>query len=131
MTALTAVMWSCGLELDQWTNLVSDGVVVILVVCMSTPVQVLLLTLMARWVGANPADYLGHAAAQRIGIIAVVVFVLSVEGISWLLGRVIASQFQIDTYRTASAAGWLPWLLLTVVVVAVPGDVATRPTRHR
>jgi hypothetical protein len=29
-------------------NLVSDGVVVILVVCISTPVQVLLLTLMAR-----------------------------------------------------------------------------------
>src|SRR5262249_40270717 len=31
-------------------------------------------------------------------------------------------QFQLDTYRTASAAGWLPWLLFTVVVMAPIGE---------
>jgi len=40
-----------------------------------------------------------------------------VDGITWLFGRDIVTPFQLDIYRTASAAGWLPWLLLTVVVV--------------
>jgi CAAX protease family protein len=126
MTALTAVMWWYGLELTQLPNVASDGVVVILVVCISTPVQVLLLALMARWAGANPADYLGLTLPRKgdvvVGIIAVVVFAVLVDGISWLLGRDIVTQFQLDIYRTASAAGWLPWLLLTVVVVTPIGE---------
>jgi membrane protease YdiL (CAAX protease family) len=32
------------------------------------------------------------------------------------------TQFQLDVYRTASAAGWLPWRLLTVVVVTPIGE---------
>jgi membrane protease YdiL (CAAX protease family) len=106
--------------------LASDGVFVSLIVCISTPVQVLLLALMARWAGANPTDYLGLTLPRKgdvaVGIIAVVVFVLLVDGISWLLGRDIVTQFQLDTYRTASAAGWLPWLLFTVVVMAPIGE---------
>jgi hypothetical protein len=51
LTPLTAVMWWCGLQLAQLPNLASDGVVV-LVVCISTPVQVLLLALMARRAGS-------------------------------------------------------------------------------
>ena len=48
ITALTAVMWWYGLGLAQLPNLASDGVFVILIVCISTPVQVLLLALMPR-----------------------------------------------------------------------------------
>jgi membrane protease YdiL (CAAX protease family) len=126
IAALTAVMWWYGLGLAQLPNLASDGVFVSLIVCISTPVQVLLLALMARWAGANPTDYLGLTLPRKgdvaVGIIAVVVFVLLVDGISWLLGRDIVTQFQLDTYRTASAAGWLPWLLFTVVVMAPIGE---------
>jgi hypothetical protein len=93
--------------------LASDGVVVILIVCISNPVQVLLLALMARWRGANPADYLGLTLPRKadvvVGIIAVVVFAIVADGFSWLLGRDIVTQFQLDTYQTAGAAGWLPW----------------------
>ena len=35
---------------------------------------------------------------------------------SWLLGRDLVTPFQIDIYRTAKAAGWLPLLWLAVVV---------------
>src|SRR5262245_5127801 len=126
ITALTAVMWWYGLEFAQLPNLASDGVFVILIVCISTPVQVLLLALMARWRGADPTDYLGLTLPCKgdvvVGIIAVAVFVVLADGISWLLGRDIVTQFQLDTYRTASAAGWLPWLFLTVVVVAPIGE---------
>jgi len=109
MTALTAVMWWYGLKLAQLPNLASDGVGVILVVCISTPVQVLLLALMARWAGANAADYLGLTLPRKgdlvVGIIAVAVFVVLADGISWLLGRSIVTQFQLDTYRNGERRG--------------------------
>src|SRR6516165_3638466 len=126
IAALTAVMCWHGLGLAQLPNLASDGVFVSLIVCISTPVQVPLLALMARWRGADPTDYLGLTLPRKgdvvVGIIAVAVFVVLADGISWLLGRDIVTQFQLDTYRTASAAGWLPWLLLTIVVVAPIGE---------
>ncbi len=31
-------------------------------------------------------------------------------------------RFRYDIYRTASAAGWLPWLWITIVVVAPVGE---------
>lgn len=126
MTALTAAIWWYGLDLTQLSNLASDGVVVTLIVCLSTPVQVLLLALMARQTGASAADYLGLTLPRKgglaVGIIAVVVFTVLTDGIGWLLDRDIVTQFQLDIYRTANAAGWLPWLLLTVVVVTPIGE---------
>jgi membrane protease YdiL (CAAX protease family) len=126
MAAVTAVMWWYGLDLAQLPNLASDGVIVTVIVCISTPIQVLLLALMARQTGANPTDYLGLKLPRKggvvVGIIAVVMFIALTDAISWLLGRGIVTPFQLDAYRTASAAGWLPWLLLTVVVVAPIGE---------
>ena len=81
---------------------------------------------MARQAGSSAADYLGLTLPRKrdvvVGIIAVLVFIVLADGISWLLGRDLVTQFQLDMYRTASAAGWLPWLLLTVVVVAPIGE---------
>src|SRR5262249_43709895 len=123
---LTALIWWYGLDLVQLLDLAADGVVVTLIICISTPIQVLLLVLMARQGGANAADYLGLTKPRQsdvvVGIIAVVIFILAVDGASWLLRRDLVSQFQFDIYRTASAAGYLPWLWLSIVVVAPIGE---------
>jgi CAAX protease family protein len=122
MAALAALMWWYGLGLTQLPGLGSDGVVATLITCISAPVQILLLVLMARRAGANAADYLGLTLPRKsdvvAGIIAIAVFIPVSDGISWLLGHDTVTQFQIDIYRTASVAGWLPWLWLTLVVVA-------------
>src|SRR5262249_14896359 len=55
MAALAALIWWYGLDLAQLLDLAGDGVAVTLMVCTSTPVQVLLLALMARQAGANAA----------------------------------------------------------------------------
>jgi membrane protease YdiL (CAAX protease family) len=111
-----------GVSLASLSNLANDGVAAILIICISTPVQVLLLTLMARRKGASAVYYLGLTLPRKshvvVGVIAVLIFILVVDGISWLLGRNLVSPFQLDIYRTASAAGYLPWLWLTVAVVA-------------
>src|SRR5262249_16434630 len=41
------------------------------------------------------------------------------NGIIWLLGREIVSQFQVDIYRRASAASYLFWVWFTVVVAPI------------
>ena len=126
LAALTAVIWWYGMNLTRLLDVASDEVVATLIICISTPVQILLLALMARQAGSSATDYLGLTLPRKrdvvVGIIAVLVFMVLADVLSWLLGRDLVTQFQLDMYRTASAAGWLPWLLLTVVVVAPIGE---------
>jgi membrane protease YdiL (CAAX protease family) len=124
--ALAALIWWSGLDLAQLQTFAADGVAVILNICISTPVYVALLVLMARQTGSSAADYLGLRLPRKrdlvIGVIAVVIFIVVSDGINWLLGHDIVSQFQLDISRTASAAGCLTLLWLTVVVVAPIGE---------
>jgi CAAX protease family protein len=126
IVALAALIWWYGLDLAQLLDLGADGVAVTLIICISTPVEVLLLALMARQAGANAADYLGLRLPRQsdvvVGMIVVLAFIAVADGTSWLLRRDIVTQFQLDIYRTASTAGWLPWLLLTIVVMAPIGE---------
>jgi uncharacterized protein len=125
--ALAPLAWWYGVGLSHWPDFAVDGVAVTLIICISTPVQLLLLALMARQTGASAADYLGlrlpHKSDVLLGIIAIVIFTVVGITINWLLSRRnIITQYQLDIYRTASAAGWLPWLWLTVVVVTPIGE---------
>jgi membrane protease YdiL (CAAX protease family) len=123
---LMALSWWYGKSLGEMPDFSGDGVAVILVILVSTPVQVALLALMARQTGAGAAGYLGLILPRRadvvIGIAAVVAFVVIGNTISWLLGANIVTAFQSDIYRTANAAGLLPLLWVTVVVATPIGE---------
>jgi membrane protease YdiL (CAAX protease family) len=124
--ALMALNWRYGVGLDRLPDFSGDGVAVMLVIFVSTPIQVLLLGLFAMWAGANAADYLGLTLPRRnevvFGIIAVAAVIVAGNAISWLLDQNIVTSFQSDIYRTASAAGRLPWLWLAVVVATPIGE---------
>ena len=76
--------------------------------------------------GASAADYLGLKWPSRgelmFGIAATVALIIAGNALSWLLGKFIVTSFQLDIYRTAAAAGWLPLLWLAVVVVTPIGE---------
>jgi CAAX protease family protein len=122
---LVLIRWY-GVSLTHWSNLASDGVLVTVSVGIATSVQILLLALMARRRGVGAATYLGLTMPRKrdlvSGIIAVAILTAAADGVSWILGYNLVSQFQLDIYNSASAAGWLPWLLLTLVVVAPIGE---------
>jgi hypothetical protein len=124
--ALMALTWWYGTSLGSLPDFSSDGAAIVLVILVSTPVQVVLLALMARQRAAAAADYLGLVLPRRadvaFGVLAVVVFVIVGNMVSWLLGVNIVTAFQSDIYRTASAAGLLPVLWLTVVVATPIGE---------
>lgn len=119
--ALTALTWWYGIGLEQMPDLSGDGVAIILVMLVATPVQLALLALMARQTGATVADYLALVVPRRadvvLGLLAVALFIGVSDGVSWLAGKTLVTSFQRDIYRTAHEASALPLLWLVVVVV--------------
>ena len=66
---------------------------------------------------------LADAAASSCSASPLTVALIIVgNAVSWLLGHIIVTPFQLDIYRTAAAAGWLPLLWLAVVVVTPIGE---------
>jgi membrane protease YdiL (CAAX protease family) len=97
-----------------------------MLICVSTPFLIAMLVWLAWRIGARPTDYLSLKPPTRRelarGVIVVAAFLIAGEGLSWLLGQQAVTPFQLDIYRTARSAGWLPWLWLTVVVAAPAGE---------
>jgi membrane protease YdiL (CAAX protease family) len=126
MAALATLTWWYRLGLSQLPKFDGDGVVVTLIIAVSTPVEVMLLALFAQRTGESAADYLGWIWPRRshvvFGITAIVVFIVVGNAGSWLLGRDIVTTFQTDITATALAAGWLPLLILAVVVATPIGE---------
>jgi hypothetical protein len=105
-----------------------DGVAISLIIFVSTPIEVALLILFAQWRGASWADYLGYTLPRKadviIGVSAVIGLIVIGNLVSWVLGRIIVTPFQLNIYRTAEASGSLPllWLWLGVVVATPIGE---------
>ena len=126
--ALAALSWSRerGLSLAELGGLTSDGVAVIILICVSTPVQVGLLFWFAHRRSPSALDYLALKLPRKrdITLLALVAagLIAAGDGFNWLSGSKIVTPFQNDIYLSARAAGALPWLWLTVVVVAPIGE---------
>jgi CAAX protease family protein len=56
------------------------------------------------------------------GLASVSALVIGLDGITYLLGRDVVTQFQIDLYRSTSSAGALAVLLFAVIVAAPVGE---------
>jgi len=124
--ALVALQWWFGRPLTQMPDFSGDGVAVTVVIFVSIPVQLALLFLLAQKPGGSAADYLGMKVPSRgelmVGISATVALIVVGDVLTWLLGHFLVTPFQLDIYRTASAAGCLPLLWLAVVVVTPIGE---------
>ena len=76
LAALAALIWWFGLSLAQIPDIASDGIAVILIICVSTPVQVFVLWIMARQTGESTTDYLALKLPRRIEVVGGVTTVL-------------------------------------------------------
>jgi CAAX protease family protein len=126
LVGLLALIWWTGQGLLHWVNIADDGVAVTFIVCISTPVEVLLLFVMARRSGASAADYLAFKLPRRrdivLGIGATLLFIAIADGISVMLSTDVATPFQLNIYQSARHAGWLTLLWLAIVVVTPIGE---------
>ena len=103
-----------------------DGVAVIILICVSTPIQVGLLFWFARLRVPSPLGYLALTLPRKRDITLLVLVVMAViaagDGLNLLFGARIVTPFQTDIFRSARTADALPWLWLTVVLVAPIGE---------
>jgi uncharacterized protein len=121
-----AVLWWLGDANDLSAEALSDGVMFAALTCLTTPVQVAVLALAARFAKWRIADYLGLIwPGRRNALIAIwitIIFVLGSDGLTILLGRDVVSPFQIDSYYSARERGGLLLLWFAFVVVAPVGE---------
>ncbi|MFZ0844850.1 MAG: type II CAAX endopeptidase family protein [Pseudolabrys sp.] len=120
---LMVLIWWFGGSLRNMPDFSGDGVAITIIIFVSTPIQLLLLMAFTQRRGGNPVAYLGLIWPRRseivFGVAAVIALIIAGNTLSWLLGNNIVTPFQNDIFRTASAAGWLPLLLLWLAIVVL------------
>jgi membrane protease YdiL (CAAX protease family) len=126
IVALLALTLWYGEGLRHLPDFSGDGAAISIVIMVSTPVEVALLWLFAGRADVNAAHYLGLKWPSRgellFGVLATVTLIVVGDAVSWLAGRSLVTSFQTDIYTTASASGWLLWLLIAVVVLTPIGE---------
>jgi uncharacterized protein len=103
-----------------------DGAVVTLSVLVLNPVTIGVLMLAVHLKGENQAEYLGlvwpRLRSVTVGIIGIVVIIALTDALLFATGRAIVSPFQVVSYTTAAAEGWLPLMWIATVLVAPAGE---------
>jgi membrane protease YdiL (CAAX protease family) len=122
------VFWRAG-KINAILETPFDGELVTLFILISNPVTVAILWLAARLSKSNPADYLGLRWAKRqdvvIGVVLLVALIVLGDGLLYLSGRELVTPFQLQSYTTAAAEGWLPAMWIAAVIVAPAGEEIT------
>jgi uncharacterized protein len=107
-------------------NLNYDGMLVAVGAMVSIPVEVAVLAAAIRLRRWTAADYLAINVPRRgeiiMATICVIALGLAFNALLYVTGHDIVTPFQIEAYRTAKDAGWLPWLFVAIVVFAPVGE---------
>jgi uncharacterized protein len=122
------VFWRAG-KINAILETPFDGELVTLFILISNPITVAILWLAAWLSKSNPADYLALRWARRqdvvIGVVLLVALIVLGDGLLYLSGRELVTPFQLQSYTTAAAEGWLPAMWITAVIVAPAGEEIT------
>jgi len=102
--------------------LLKDGAAIAVSNIPANVVQVAIIALVARRPGWTIAEYLGLVWPSRrdamTAFLILVPFLLGYDALTYLLSRDIITPFQVDTYRSARAAGMLPLFWFALVIAA-------------
>jgi len=122
------VFWRAG-KINAILETPFDGELVTLFILISNPVTVAILWLAAWLSKSNPADYLGLRWAPKrdvvIGLVLLVALIVLGDGLLYLSGCELVTPFQLQSYKTAAAEGWLPAMWIAAVIVAPAGEEIT------
>lgn len=103
-----------------------DGAVVTLSVLVLNPATVGVLMFAVHRMGANQAEYFAliwpRLRAVTTGIIGIAIIIGLTDALLFATGRAIVSSFQVISYTTAAAEGWLPLMWIATVLVAPAGE---------
>jgi len=102
-----------------------DGEVVTLFILVSNPVTAGFLWLAAKQISV-PADYLALTRPRprdlKIGVALLIGLIAVSDLLLYASGHALVTSFQLESYRTAAAEGWLAAMLAAAILVAPAGE---------
>jgi len=120
-----------ALHVGDWNTMIQtpfDGEVVTLFIVLSNPIMIAVLALAVRFAHGNQTEYFALLRPQnsdlKLGIVCLVIFIVICDALLYFSGRALVTPFQLQSYTTAAAEGWLPAMLVAAVVVAPAGEEA-------
>jgi uncharacterized protein len=124
--ALAILMWWRLGDLASVLTKPFDGAMITLFVVIANPLMIAVLALAVRLKRAGQADYFAlvwpRARDVAIGLICLVGLVAASDLLLYVSGRDLVTPFQLQSYATATAEGWLPALLAAAILVAPAGE---------
>jgi membrane protease YdiL (CAAX protease family) len=122
------LLWLRGGDWDSILQAPFDGVLVTIFIAVSNPVTIGVLAIAVLLVRSDLLDYfaLKWPAAHDLafGIAVLVVLIAASDALLYLTGRNLVSAFQLQSYMTAAAAGWLPAMFAAEIVIGPAGEEA-------
>jgi uncharacterized protein len=103
-----------------------DGATVTLFIVIANPIMIAVIALAVRIVRARQAEYLaltlpvaGYLRPALVGLVGLIVLG---DALLYVGGYPLVTPFQLQSYATAAAEGWLPAMLIGAIVVAPAGE---------
>jgi CAAX protease family protein len=121
-----ALLWQRS---GAWSSLLEtpyDGIAVTLFIAISNPITIGVIMLAVWLAHTSQADYLALKWPGKrdviLGLIGLVVLIAVCDALLYLSGRDLVTQFQLQSYTTAAAEGWLLPMWLGAIVIAPAGE---------
>jgi membrane protease YdiL (CAAX protease family) len=122
------LLWLRRGDLDSLWQTPYDGVFVTIFVGVSNPISIAILALAARLVRADLTEFFALQWPSRrdfgLGIASLVALIAAGDALLYLSGRDLVTPFQLQSYTTAAAAGWLPAMFTAAILLAPAGEEA-------
>jgi len=123
-----ALLWQRS---GAWNALLEtpyDGIAVTVFIAISNPVTIGVIMLAVWLAHASQVDYLALKWPQQrdviLGVVCLVGLIALCDALLYLSGRDLVTQFQLQSYTTAAAEGWLLPMWLGAIVIAPAGEEA-------
>jgi membrane protease YdiL (CAAX protease family) len=122
------LLWLRRGDLDSLWQTPYDGVFVTIFVVLSNPISIAVLVLAARLARADLSEFFALKWPSRrdldFGIAALIALIVTGDALLYLTGHDLVTAFQLQSYTTAAAAGWLPAMFAAAILVAPAGEEA-------
>jgi membrane protease YdiL (CAAX protease family) len=124
--ALAILLWFRFSDLGSLLTAPFDGAMVTLFILIANPITIAIIMVAVALARTAPADYLAlrlpPARDLRTGLVCLVALIALGDALLYFSGYPLVTPFQLQSYTTAAAEGWLPAMLAGAIIVAPAGE---------
>lgn len=103
-----------------------DGAMITLFIVIANPLMIAVLALAVRLARARQVDYFALVLPRlrdlALGLVCLVGLIIVSDALLYVSGRDLVTPFQLQSYASATAEGWLPALLAAAILIAPAGE---------